>query len=76
LVHNALYHGIPRVQTRGESVKTRLMALAGLALCCAVLAVAAQDAPSKPVWLEDYKQALATAREADKPIFLVFRCVP
>jgi len=29
-----------------------------------------------PVWNDDLKTALQTAREQDKPIFLVFRCVP
>ncbi|MBX3474021.1 MAG: hypothetical protein KF754_06525 [Planctomycetes bacterium] len=29
-----------------------------------------------PVWQDDFKAALQTAREQDKPIFLVFRCVP
>jgi hypothetical protein len=57
-------------------MRSRFVVPAGLALCFAVLSVVAQDAPPKPAWLEEYKQALATAREADKPIFLVFRCVP
>ncbi|MBE7492559.1 MAG: hypothetical protein HS108_12490 [Planctomycetes bacterium] len=29
-----------------------------------------------PLWHDDYKAALAAAREQDKPVFLVFRCVP
>ena len=29
-----------------------------------------------PVWHDDFKAALQAARDADKPIFLVFRCVP
>lgn len=52
----------------------RLMAASCLVLGFAALALSAQDA-TKPLWLEDYKQAMAAAREADKPVFMVFRCV-
>lgn len=29
-----------------------------------------------PVWNDDFKAALQASRDQDKPIFLVFRCVP
>lgn len=54
------------------------------ALLLLVASLAALLAGTRPVpagaepslWQDDYKAALATARDSDKPLFIVFRCVP
>ena len=33
-----------------------------------------QDNVAAPGWIASYEEGTAAAREADKPIFLVFRC--
>jgi hypothetical protein len=42
-----------------------------LGFACLVLTGAE---PNRGRWLTDYRQALETARAADKPLFVVFRC--
>lgn len=52
-----------------------LLSLAALATLAAVM----QPVPARaepPVWHDDFKAALQAARDQDKPVFLVFRCVP
>ena len=43
-----------------------------LVVCTAILFVGAE--PDGAGWRTDYPQALAAARAADKPLFVVFRC--
>lgn len=53
-------------------------ALLVLAVAAALVSVM-QPVPARaepPVWHDDFKAALQAARDQDKPIFLVFRCVP
>ncbi len=52
-----------------------LLLLASLAALFAGLEPVPASAEA-PVWHDDYKAALATARDSDKPLFIVFRCVP
>lgn len=49
-----------------------------LAVAAALVSVM-QPVPARaepPVWHDDFKAALQAARDQDKPVFLVFRCVP
>ncbi|MEX2559714.1 MAG: hypothetical protein WD403_07355 [Pirellulales bacterium] len=47
----------------------------GLVLLGAACLVAAEPGGGQdPVWLGDFDEARRTARQEDKPIFLVFRC--
>lgn len=53
-------------------------ALLVLAVAAAMVSVM-RPVPARaepPVWHDDFKAALQAARDQDKPVFLVFRCVP
>lgn len=44
-----------------------------------LLVAASRDTVARaeaPLWHDDFKAALQAARDQDKPVFLVFRCVP
>ena len=50
----------------------RPLSLYALAAFAAIIPLAGED--DGVTWLGDYKEALRTARETGKPIFLEFRC--